>query len=54
MNAVIELEAVAAEVAVCTDCKLHELNHSVHGLSPRARLEIPSSVIKTASSLLSR
>lgn len=24
MNAVIELEAVAAEVAVCTDCKLHE------------------------------
>jgi len=24
VNAVIELEAVAAEVAVCTDCKLHE------------------------------
>ncbi len=24
MNAVIELEAVAAEVAICTDCKLHE------------------------------
>lgn len=24
MNAVIELEAVAAEVAICTDCKLHQ------------------------------
>lgn len=24
MNAVIELEAVASEVAICTDCKLHE------------------------------